>query len=77
MGTKKFGGSKARLMNLSVETCQNTTFGRSYYCLILLLMIAFNGRAQEFDPQLAESNNYVFEGNSLVNDDFIEACNYR
>ena len=66
-------GLNNRLMNLSVETCQNTTFGRSYYCLILLLMIAFNGRAQEFDPQLAESNNYVFEGNSLVNADFIEA----
>ena len=31
------------------------------------------GYAQEIDPQLSESNDYVFEGNSLVGDDFIEA----
>ena len=61
------------LHNLKVETCQTITVERFYYSLILLLMITFNGHAQEVDPQLAQSNNYIFEGNSLVNADFIEA----
>ena len=59
--------------NLRVERTLKTTFERAYCCLTVLLMIAFSGGAQEVDPQLAESNNYVFEGNSLVDADFIEA----
>jgi len=36
-------------------------------------MSVFVGYAQEVDPQLSESNDYVFEGNSIVEEDFIEA----
>jgi tetratricopeptide (TPR) repeat protein len=36
-------------------------------------MTLFVGTAQEVDLQLIESNAYVFEGNSIVGEDFIEA----
>tara|TARA_B100000768_G_scaffold41657_1_gene40543 strand:- start:40833 stop:41618 length:786 start_codon:yes stop_codon:yes gene_type:complete len=36
-------------------------------------MGAFAGSAQQLDPKLSESNGYVFEGNSIVEDDFIAA----
>ena len=41
--------------------------------LILFLLVSISGSAQEEAAQLSLSNNYVFEGNSLVNENFIEA----
>ena len=41
--------------------------------LILLLLVSISGSAQEEAAQLSLSNNYVFEGNSLVDENFIEA----
>ena len=40
--------------------------------LILFLLASFYGSAQD-EAQLSMSNNYIFEGNSIVDDDFIEA----
>jgi len=36
-------------------------------------MAVFVGYSQEADPQLSASNDYVFEGNSIVDTDFVEA----
>lgn len=41
--------------------------------LILFLLVSISGSAQEEAAQISLSNNYVFEGNSLVNENFIEA----
>jgi len=41
--------------------------------LILFLLASISGSAQEEAAQISLSNNYVFEGNSLVNENFIEA----
>ena len=41
--------------------------------LILFLLVSISGSAQEEEAQISLSNNYVFEGNSLVNENFIEA----
>ena len=47
---------------------------RSVHAYILLFFVStVVGYAQEIDPQLSESNDYVFEGNSLVGEDFIKA----
>ena len=40
--------------------------------LIFFLLASFYGSAQD-EAQLSMSNNYIFEGNSIVDDDFIEA----
>ena len=50
-------------------------FNFSYVSLILFVLLSFCGSAQEEEKeaQLSLSNNYVFEGNSLVNKNFIEA----
>jgi tetratricopeptide (TPR) repeat protein len=40
--------------------------------LIFFLLASFYGSAQD-EAQLSKSNNYIFEGNSIVDDDFIEA----
>lgn len=50
-------------------------FNFSYVSLILFVLLSFCGSAQEEEKeaQLSLSNNYVFEGNSLVNENFIEA----
>lgn len=61
------------LQNLWLEACRASTIGRSSGCLVLFLLITLNGYTQDEDPQLAQSNNYIFEGNSLVNENFIEA----
>ena len=41
--------------------------------LILFLLASISGSAQEEEAQISLSNNYVFEGNSLVDENFIEA----
>ena len=61
------------LKNRRFETRQLISVGNSYGFLFLFLMSVFVGYAQEVDPQLSESNDYVFEGNSIVEEDFIEA----
>lgn len=50
-------------------------FNISSVSLILFVLLSFCGSAQEEEKeaQLSLSNNYVFEGNSLVNENFIEA----
>ena len=50
-------------------------FNFSYVSLILFVLLSICGSAQEEEKeaQLSLSNNYVFEGNSLVNENFIEA----
>jgi len=40
---------------------------------VLFFLTLFSSYAQEADAQLSESNDYVFEGNSIVDTDFIEA----
>jgi len=61
------------LKNLGFETRQSIPVGNFYGFLLLFLMSVFAGTAQEVDPQLSESNDYVFEGNSIVEENFIEA----
>lgn len=52
----------------------NPTISIRYsYLTLLFFMTLFVGTAQEVDLQLIESNAYVFEGNSIVGKDFIEA----
>ena len=41
--------------------------------LILFLLVSISGSAQKEEAQISLSNNYVFEGNSLVDENFIEA----
>ena len=54
------------LKNLGLETRQSIAV-RSIYAYILLFFVSIvGGYAQEVDPLLSESNDYVFEGNSLV-----------
>ena len=50
-------------------------FNFSYVSLVLFVLLSICGSAQEEEKeaQLSLSNNYVFEGNSLVNENFIEA----
>ena len=50
-------------------------FSFSYVSLILFVLLSISGSAQEEEKeaQISLSNNYVFEGNSLVNENFIEA----
>lgn len=61
-----------RLKTLEVK---NTPFIsiRGSFAFWLFFMTLGISTAQEMDPQLSESNGYVFEGNSLVENDFIEA----
>ena len=40
---------------------------------VLFFLTLFSSYAQEVDAQLSESNDYVFEGNAIVDSDFIEA----
>ena len=60
------------LKTLGIEN--NPTISIRYsYLTLLFFMTLFVGTSQEVDPQLIESNTYVFEGNSIVEEDFIEA----
>ena len=61
------------LKNWRLETRQLIAIRKSYVYVFLFFMSMFVGSAQEMDPQLSESNTYVFEGNSIVDADFIEA----
>ncbi|MDB9873692.1 aerotolerance regulator BatC [Flavobacteriaceae bacterium] len=61
------------LKNRGMEARQSIPVGNFYGFLLLFLMSVFAGTAQEVDPQLSESNDYVFEGNSIVEENFIEA----
>jgi len=49
------------------------SYGLKNFGLILFLLVSISGSAQEEAAQISLSNNYVFEGNSLVNENFIEA----
>ena len=49
------------------------SYGLKNFGLILFLLASISGSAQEEEAQISLSNNYVFEGNSLVNENFIEA----
>ena len=61
------------LKNVGFETRQSMPVLSSYSFVLLFFMSTFAGSAQEVDLQLSESNDYVFEGNSIVEEDFIEA----
>lgn len=60
------------LKNLGIENHQSISVRYSFACLLCFMTLSI-GTAQEIDPQLSESNGYVFEGNSIVEEDFIEA----
>ena len=49
------------------------SYGLKNFGLILFLLVSISGSAQDEEAQISLSNNYVFEGNSLVNENFIEA----
>ena len=49
------------------------SYGLKNFGLILFLLVSISGSAQEEEAQISLSNNYVFEGNSLVDENFIEA----
>ena len=61
------------LKNPGGESYKSICFRGSFAYLLLFFMGAFAGSAQQLDPKLSESNGYVFEGNSIVEDDFIAA----
>ena len=58
---------------MATEGCKQTSLRPFYSCIVLLFMAVFVGYSQEADPQLSASNDYVFEGNSIVDTDFVEA----
>ena len=58
---------------MATEGYKHTSLRPFYSCIVLLFMAVFVGYSQEADPQLSASNDYVFEGNSIVDTDFIEA----
>ena len=49
------------------------SYGLKNFGLILFLLVSISGSAQKEEVQISLSNNYVFEGNSLVDENFIEA----
>jgi tetratricopeptide (TPR) repeat protein len=51
----------------------NFLIGMRSLWLIVLLFTAFPGFAQDKDKALQKSNNYVYEGNALIEDDFVAA----
>ena len=55
------------------NTRQLWTFKSVCGCLLFFFITINSGFAQEVDAQLLESNDYVFEGNSLVDDNFVAA----
>ena len=59
------------LKNLGFETRQTIAVRNTYILLFFVSIVG--GYAQEVDPLLSASNDYVFEGNSLVDEDFIKA----
>jgi|TARA_B110000971_G_scaffold132766_1_gene135888 tetratricopeptide (TPR) repeat protein len=61
------------LKNWGFKVRQSIPVLSSYAFVLLFFMSVFAGAAQEVDLQLSESNDYVFEGNSIVEEDFIEA----
>ena len=61
------------LKNPGGESYKSICFRGSFAYLLLFFMGPFAGSAQQLDPKLSESNGYVFEGNSIVEDDFIAA----
>ena len=61
------------LKNLRFQTLNSASVLSAYSFVLLFLLLAFTGAAQQVDPQLSESNDFVFEGNSIVEEDFIEA----
>ena len=61
------------LKNLRFQTLNSSPVLSAYSVVLLFLLLTFTGAAQEVDPQLSESNDFVFEGNSIVEEDFIEA----
>ena len=58
---------------MTTEGYKHTNLRPFYSCLVLLFVTVFVGYSQEADAQLSASNDYVFEGNSIVDTDFIEA----
>ena len=60
------------LKTLELKNTPFTSIGSSFVFWLFLMALGI-GTAQEVDPQLSESNGYVFEGNSIVEDDFIGA----
>lgn len=58
---------------MATEGYKHTSLRPFYSCIVLLFMAVFVGYSQEADPQLSASNDYVFEGNSIVDTDFVEA----
>jgi Ca-activated chloride channel homolog len=60
------------LKTLEFKNTPFITVGGSFVFWLFLMALGV-GSAQEIDPQLSESNGYVFEGNSIVEDDFIGA----
>ena len=61
------------LKRLGFETRQSIAVRSAYAYILLFFVSIVVGYAQEVDPLLSESNDYVFEGNSLVDEDFIKA----
>ena len=60
------------LKTLEFKNTPFITVGGSFVFWLFLMALGVSS-AQEIDPQLSESNGYVFEGNSIVEDDFIGA----
>lgn len=60
------------LKTLEFKNTPFITVGGSFVFWLFLMALGISS-AQEIDPQLSESNGYVFEGNSIVEDDFIGA----
>ena len=61
------------LKHQGVETNAFWIHKHVYSCLLMFFMAIGSSFAQDVEAQLSESNDYVFEGNSIVDTDFIEA----
>ena len=60
-------------ITIDIKTGTNHSYGLGWCAVVILLFSYTLGNAQNDEAQLSQSNNYIFDGNYLVNENFVEA----
>ena len=60
-------------ITIDIKTVTNHSYGLGWSAVVILLFSCTLGNAQNDEAQLSQSNNYIFDGNYLVNKNFVEA----
>ena len=60
-------------ITIDIKTGTNHPYGLGWCAVVILLFSYTLGNAQNDEAQLSQSNNYIFDGNYLVNENFVEA----